>query len=431
MLTRCSPWVASCLAVFVLAASAPPAGAAGFALFEQGARGMGFAGAFTAQASDPSAIFHNAAGIAFLKGKQIYLGGTAIAPSFSFTGAEPFPGSTVSEKSDVGISVPPAAYYSQGFTDRLAFGVGVNVPFGLKTRWANPDLYTGRFVSTSAELKGYSINPTVGYKLADRLAVGAGVDLRLSTVILERRVGVVNPFTQKVVDAADVRLESDTGFGLGFNVGLLAKPSESFSIGLAYRHKVKVDYGGNASFNQRSTGNAQLDALVSAVLPSGQVPLSTSVEFPGFASLGLAYHAGDWIVEGDVNWYRWSSFDRVNLVFEGSEQLNQVLTENYENSLQYRLGIERTLTDAWAVRGGYFFDESPSPAASVSPILPDASRHGIALGGTWKSGQLRVDAATWLLFSPERSTEGVNRDGYNGTYKSHAFTLGLFLGYAF
>src|SRR3981081_1929536 len=66
-----------------------PVHAAGFAIFEQGARGMGFAGAFTAQANDPSAIFHNAAGIAFLKGKQFYFGGTLIHPSSSFTGADP------------------------------------------------------------------------------------------------------------------------------------------------------------------------------------------------------------------------------------------------------------------------------------------------------------------------------------------------------
>ena len=36
---------------------------------------MGFAGAYVAQAADPSAIFYNAAGIGFLKGKQLYVGG--------------------------------------------------------------------------------------------------------------------------------------------------------------------------------------------------------------------------------------------------------------------------------------------------------------------------------------------------------------------
>src|SRR5260221_12783245 len=80
-----------------------PAHAAGFAIFEQGARGMGFAGAFTAQANDPSAIFHNAAGIAFLKGKQFYLGGTLIHPSTTFTGDDPFPGSSVTQQGDVSV----------------------------------------------------------------------------------------------------------------------------------------------------------------------------------------------------------------------------------------------------------------------------------------------------------------------------------------
>ena len=82
---------------FVVWTGPAPARAAGFAIFEQGARGMGFAGAFTAQANDPSAIFHNAAGIAFLKGHQLYFGGTLIHPTSTFTGADPFPGSAVTE----------------------------------------------------------------------------------------------------------------------------------------------------------------------------------------------------------------------------------------------------------------------------------------------------------------------------------------------
>ena len=86
------------LAAFVVAFIPSPGQAAGFAIFEQGARGMGFAGAFTAQANDPSAIFHNAAGIGFLKGKQLYLGGTLIHPSTNFTGSAPFPGEGVGRR---------------------------------------------------------------------------------------------------------------------------------------------------------------------------------------------------------------------------------------------------------------------------------------------------------------------------------------------
>src|SRR5260221_5117657 len=69
-----------------------PAIASGFSIYEQGGRGMGFAGAYVALADDPSAIFHNAAGIAFLKGRQIYVGGTLVAPQTDLTGGDPVPG---------------------------------------------------------------------------------------------------------------------------------------------------------------------------------------------------------------------------------------------------------------------------------------------------------------------------------------------------
>src|SRR5689334_3358118 len=90
-------------ALVLIPSSARPAA---FAIFEHGARGMGFAGAYTAQGVDPSAIFFNAAGIAFLKGNHLAVGGTAIAPHGDFTGANPFPGTSVTEKGDVGLIVP-------------------------------------------------------------------------------------------------------------------------------------------------------------------------------------------------------------------------------------------------------------------------------------------------------------------------------------
>src|SRR5262245_10424713 len=101
------------LAALCLVLAPAAAHAAGFALFEQGAQGMGFAGAFTAQASDPSAIFHNAAGVAFLKGRQLYVGGVLVNPSTDFTGADPYPGAGRLESMDTGIIPFPSAYYTQ------------------------------------------------------------------------------------------------------------------------------------------------------------------------------------------------------------------------------------------------------------------------------------------------------------------------------
>ncbi len=419
------------LAALGLALVPSPARAAGFALFEQGARGMGFAGAYTAQASDPSAIFHNAAGIAFLKGKQIYIGGTLIAPSTDFTGAAPFPGAGQLETMNVGITPTPAIYYTQQLSDRLVAGVGLNTPFGLKTEWDSPGTFTGRFLSKKAELKGFSLNPTIGYKLADRLSVGFGLDIRISSVTLDRNVPAVNPFTQTVVDVASVELKGNTAKDLGWNLGALAKPTESLSIGVSYRHSVKQDYTGSADFTRLETGNSQLDTLIAVRVPAGSLAASTSVEYPSILSLGVAYSWNDWTVEGDVNFYKWSTFGSIPIVIEGRSDLSSIVAENFQDSRQYRFGVERQLGDTWAVRGGYFHDVSPSPPESVSPLLPDAARNGFCLGGSWKQGHLRLDGGAWYVKLKDRSTEGVERDNYNGTYSGKALTLGLSLGYSF
>ena len=418
-------------AVFLWAGSAPFARAAGFSIFEQGARGMGFAGAFTAVANDPSAIFHNAGGVALLKGKNLYLGGTLVSPSFDFTGDNPYPGAGVPETSASAHIAIPAIYYTHQFSETVVFGLGVHSPFGLRTEWANPDQFTGRFLSQRADLKTLSINPTVGFKVADRLGLGVGFDFRLAKVELQRNVPLINPFTQKVADVAHADLTSDWNSGFGFNLGLLARPSDAWSIGLAYRHKVKVDFTGSAVFNQIPTGNSQLDALVSATLPNGTTPLETSVTFPSIFSGGLAYKTDNWTFSGEADWFHWSTFDQLNLVFPSRSDLNRTIVENYMNSWQFRFGMERRFGRSWAARAGYFYDKSPAPSESVSPLLPDSNRNGFCAGGSWVGGRVRFDLGTWYLKGAERSTEGVNRDNYNGTYKASAFTLGASFGYSF
>jgi hypothetical protein len=46
-------------------------------------------------------------------------------------------------------------------------------------------------------------------------------------------------------------------------------------------------------------------------------------------------------------------------------------------------------------------------------------------------GPLRLDAGVWYVKLKERSTEGLERDNFNGTYSGNAKTLGVSLGYVF
>jgi len=55
--------------------------------------------------------------------------------------------------------------------------------------------------------------------------------------------------------------------------------------------------------------------------------------------------------------------------------------EDWNNSNRYRVGCEYMLKPKWAVRGGFFYDESPLPAKAVSLAhIADVDRKNITLG---------------------------------------------------
>ena len=63
----------------------------------------------------------------------------------------------------------------------------------------------------------------------------------------------VNPFTQRIVDIAHIRLDSDWESEIGWNVGAIWAPTEDWRVGLSHRAEMDIDFGGNANFTQVST----------------------------------------------------------------------------------------------------------------------------------------------------------------------------------
>ena len=53
------------------------------------------------------------------------------------------------------------------------------------------------------------------------------------------------------------------------------------------------------------------------------------------------------------------------------------------------------------------------------------------MGAGWRNAKTNVDAYALYLIIPDRSTEGVNRDGFDGTYSLNTFVFGASLGVKF
>ncbi|HYM62153.1 MAG TPA: outer membrane protein transport protein [Thermoanaerobaculia bacterium] len=406
----------------------------GFSIFEQGSKATGMGGAFAATADDPSAIFYNVAGIAQQRKMAILGGGTGISFTNEFRG-DPNDPYTVGTRAEYKrhLFVPPNGYAIVPIGKNLTFGVGVFTPFGLRTDWANPNTYLGRFISQDANLKTLSIEPAVAWQTDDgRLAIGLGAEYRRSHVILARNNGIVNPFTQRISDVAHVGL--DSGFdnaAWGYNVGILLKPNSSWRFGLSYRGDMKINYKGTAVFTQIPTGNAELDAVVKAGLPPNQ-PITTQINFPATLIGGIAYTGfTNWTIETDITHTTWSKFQNLDIIFTQTPANNLHRPQNWKDTFSYRLGVNRTLGQNWDARIGGVYDKNPQPTEGVGPLLPDSDREGVAFGLGWHSGPFLIDVTEFALHFKNRSTQGINLDHFNGTYKTDANLITIDFGYKF
>lgn len=398
---------------------------AGFALFEHGARAVALGGAFGATADDPTAIYFNPAGIAFLQGTQVASGVYFITESSTFSGANPYPGQGYSVDMKSQIFYPPHFYLTGELTPNLHWGFGAYAPFGLGTWW--PDEYAGKYLSKRVDLKVFNLNPTLSYKLTENLAIAAGVDYFYSALDLTRSIGVINPYTQQAAEVGQVHLYTDYKGGWGWNVGLLGKLDGGFSIGATYRSNVKVNYTGKASFTQFPTGYADFDAIVASQVPFGsKVSAKSSIKFPDEVRVALAWHGQKWGVEGDVIRMGWSSFKDLPIDLTGHPLLSEVRPENYKDSNSYRLGVEYKASQSMAWQFGALYDKSPVPTISVSPLLPDADRKGASIGASFSlTPKTRLDVSYLYLKFSDRGTQGMNYDNYEGTYKTTANLFGF------
>jgi len=403
----------------------------GFSFFEQGAKATAMAGAFSATADDPSAIFYNVAGIAQQRKAAVMFGGTTVNFSNQFTGDpnDPFTSGTTGHYARHTFVIPNA-YAVLPVGQNLTFGVGVFTPFGLRTNWADP--WVGRFSSRDANIKTINVEPAVAWQTTDgRLAIGIGADYRRGRVMLNQNIPAYNPFTQRIADVGNAYLSSDWDTAWGWNAGILFKPSSAWRIGASYRAPMTIDFGGTATFTQIKT-NTPLDPLAAGLIPPSQ-NVATAINFPGTAIAGVAYSGwNNWTIEGDVTHTNWSRFKQLDVHFLTTPAANITRVENWKDTYSYRLGMNKDVTPDWSVRFGALYDQNPQPTNVVSPLLPDADRLGATLGVGWRSKSgLFIDATEFVLHFKNRSTNGQSLENFNGSYKTNANLITVDFGYRF
>ena len=206
----------------------------------------------------------------------------------------------------------PAAYFVLPVGDDLAFGIGVNAPFGLKLVY--DDGWIGRFQALHNEIKTLNFNPSVAWRIGERISLGAGIDyqrldaeltndVNYSAVIAQGvqqlvAAGQLPPATGAAVIAANAgrtglaRVRGDDD-AWGFNVGALFDLSDDTRVGVSYRSSVDYTVGGSIAFAAPPGADPIASGIIAAASAPG-APLSSGavsvdLELPDSATLSLQH----------------------------------------------------------------------------------------------------------------------------------------------
>jgi long-chain fatty acid transport protein len=431
----------TCLISLVLICITSLAFGSGFSIYEHGAKGTAMGGAFIAQANDPTAIFYNPAGITALKGTQFGLGVTVIMPQFDFTGPSPSTTKTDAEKLTF---FPPHLYITHQFNEQWSAGFGFYSLFGLASEW--PENWVGRELNTNTELTTMFFNPVVAFKPVESLSIAVGASLVYSNVVMQYDVLALPAGTPGLAENVYVGAKLDgTTTAFGFNAGVQFKATEQLTLGLHYRHNVKLKIDdGEATFAIPATGIPAYDAALAGNFPTPNTG-KAEIELPNLIGIGIAYDFTEQLT-AEFDWMQlgWSSYDVLTLEFDKPVGGEKTVSDDkkYEDSYSLRVGLEYRINEAWAIRGGYLRDNRAVPDAYVEPTLPEGDRHLFSLGFGWKMDNFSVDGYFMLLTQDDRTITNSTKfydatetapqlaKPFNGTYTGGANLFGVTLGYA-
>lgn len=395
----------------VLAGLASTAGAAGFQLWEQNASGLGVAYAGSAAVADNAGtIFFNPAGMTQLPGLRLSVGVAGVGPSFKFkddgsSGTGPLAGLAGSNGGDAGgWSAVPNGYVSWQLAPQWFVGLGVSAPFGLSTKYED-DAWIGRFNSRKAEIKTVNVNPTVAYRLNDKVSLGFGLNYqRIDAEITNAAPGA----------ASFSRLKGDDS-AWGWNAGALFTLSPAMRVGVSYRSSVQYTIEGDAS---------------TAVATN---PAKAKLELPDTFVLSVWQQVSDrWEAMGDLSYTHWSTLQSLNVINRSTGAILSSEPFGYQNSWRFAWGAAYRVNDAWKTKFGVAYDRTPTTNGDRSARVPDNNRIWLSLGAQWKpAANAVVDVGYAYLYlqdpkvnSTKTFAPGVSAN-LHGSYSDSGHVLGV------
>ncbi len=335
-------------------------------------------GAFTALADDATALYFNPGALADVDPEAMVGGELVVGPRhYTPTLAD---GSHGPEQSATVVAPVPALGLVYRFTDAddrpspITFGVGVWNTFGGKVSFPK----SGTPALDSTEDAAFEASAGVAYRVSDKLAVGGALRLGIGLFAID---STMMPYDSQL---------SASGVGLAVAAGMLAKPTDTLRVGVAWRSPLHVETDGSGTIQ----------------FPSGpsQEQFTHAQKWPQQGSLGVALVPDRQLrVAAQLDWTQWSTVQDLAVRFPAQSALDQVYREDWRDTWTVRAGGEYAFSPAVAARAGAYFDTAAVPDRSLERQYLDSNKVGVAAGASVRAAGWRLDAALDVVLPSTRT----------------------------
>jgi long-chain fatty acid transport protein len=350
---------------------------------------------------------------------------------------------------------------------RLVAGLGLYVPYAALVSFdkSGPQ----RWAVQEALVSAAYVTPSIAWRPADDLSVGAGVSYvrgfaELSRVqdfaaVPEMGRALANPPVSQANDfgpnapsgvreldvmARRVVIKDAWANGVTFNAGAAWRPDARTVVGLSYQHSVKLNYNGrfqldmNDSFftgdlaaqGLRFKPRVEGDATLSFTLPRAlRAGASRELGRATWLALALDYTFWSQVRSFDV---RVRSPDLAQPALALGDTFRLSLPRRWMNTYGAELTLRHALDPQWQVWGVAGYHSPASPDSTIDVASPDGHRLVGAVGASYAVTPklaLLGDFKTQAIV-PRRVTTS-DHDLGNGLYNLRIFSLGGYLRLAF
>lgn len=329
------------------------------------------------------------------------------------------------------VSTPMNFSASFRIYDNLYAGVTFFTPYGSSINWGKT--WPGAVLNESVDLKMFTLQPTVSWRVLPNFSVGAGLmigwgnvnlnkgmvtgaamdqlmELQYAAAMLQHTVGSMtgqNPgeapkpsgYRFGTVPPASVNLKGSSELALGFNVGAFWEINNQWSVGASFRSKMNmhvkagaasVEYADEAA---RKVLGATLDNL-------NYTDFDASMPCPYVFTAGVSYKPVERLTLAfDAQLNGWKAYRQLDISFAGLEGFDQHLEKNYRNAMTYHVGAQFATTERLDLRAGLMIDTSPCDKNFYNPETPGMTKWEPSVGLSFRPLEgLSIDLAFMYVF---------------------------------